>query len=91
MPTIQQSTKAYEDWLRGQLGDEVVEADLERKHEKMRESPFAFLRATYWRWADTVLENCPDLAGAPPSSPLATFIWKTLALGVTWMGVLCGA
>ena len=31
----------------------------------MRDSAFAFLRATYWRWAETILEVCPDLANAP--------------------------
>ena len=64
MANIQQSTNAYENWLRAELGGEIVDKDLERKHEKMRDNPFAFLRATYWRWAETVLEICPDLAGA---------------------------
>jgi hypothetical protein len=64
MTNIKQSTKAYEDWLRAELGGEIVGNDLERKHEKMRNSPFAFLRATYWRWAETVLEVCPDLSDA---------------------------
>jgi hypothetical protein len=49
-----------------QLGREVVRKDIELKHEKMRESPFVFLRATYWRWAETILEVCPDLATAAP-------------------------
>jgi hypothetical protein len=65
MTDIGQSTAQYEDWLRTQLAGDAVKTDLERKHEKMRESPFAFLRATYWRWAETVLEICPDLADAP--------------------------
>jgi hypothetical protein len=39
--------------------------DLARKHDKMKESAFVFLRATYWRWAETILEICPELAGAP--------------------------
>jgi hypothetical protein len=65
MPNIQQSTKAYEDWLRAELRGEVIEKDLERKHEKMRDSPFAYLRATYWRWAETVLDICPETADAP--------------------------
>ena len=65
MADIHQSTKGYEDWLRRQLGRDVVEKDLAQKHEKMRESPFAFLRATYWRWAETVFEICPDTASAP--------------------------
>jgi hypothetical protein len=32
----------------------------------MAKGPFQFLRATYWRWAETILEVCPDLANAPP-------------------------
>ena len=67
MKNIEQSTKAYEEWVRAELGGEIVEKDLERKHEKMRKSPFGFLRATYWRWAETVLETCPELAGAVPA------------------------
>ena len=66
MTDIRQSTALYEDWLRAQLGRDVVETDLVQKHGKMRESPFAFLRATYWRWAETALEICPDAADAPP-------------------------
>ena len=31
----------------------------------MRESAFAFLRGNYWRWAETILDVCPDLADAP--------------------------
>jgi uncharacterized protein (DUF2252 family) len=31
----------------------------------MRESAFVFLRATYWRWAETILTIRPELAGAP--------------------------
>lgn len=65
MLDIRQSTNGYDDWLRRQLGRDVVEKDLAHKHEKMRESPFAFLRATYWRRAETILEICPDTASAP--------------------------
>jgi len=65
MLDIRRSTKQYEDWLRKQLKGDVVRGDLARKHAKMREGPFAFLRATYWRWAETVLATCPDLAKAP--------------------------
>ncbi len=61
---IRQSTRLYEDWLQHQLEGDVVKPDLVRKHDKMRESPFVFLRATYWRWAETILDVCPDLAGA---------------------------
>ncbi|ARQ08395.1 hypothetical protein NXC12_CH00299 [Rhizobium etli] len=31
----------------------------------MRSSAFVFLRATYWRWCETILDICQDLAGAP--------------------------
>jgi hypothetical protein len=65
MADIHQSAKGYDDWLRRQLGRDVVEKDLAHKHDKMRESPFAFLRATYWRWAETIFEICPDTASAP--------------------------
>jgi hypothetical protein len=62
---IIQSTAAYEAWLRSQLGRETVEKDIRTKHDKMADAPFPFLRATYWRWAETILEVCPELADAP--------------------------
>ena len=66
MTNIRKSVQAYEDWLAKQLGREIVAKDIAAKREKMRESPFVFLRATYWRWAETILEACPDLADATP-------------------------
>jgi Ser/Thr protein kinase RdoA (MazF antagonist) len=65
MADIHQSTAAYERWLRLQLAEELAEADLAVKHGKMREGAFAFLRATYWRWAETVLILCPEAADCP--------------------------
>jgi uncharacterized protein (DUF2252 family) len=65
MADIIQSARDYEAWLRGQLGADLVEEDLTRKHVKMRASSFAFLRATYWRFAETILDICPDLAVTP--------------------------
>ena len=59
------ANRDYERWLKAQLAGAVVEADLKAKHKKMRESAFAFLRAGYWRWAETIFEVCPDLADAP--------------------------
>jgi hypothetical protein len=59
------STKQYEAWLRNQLYGDLVEKDLKRKHVKMKEDPFVFLRATYWRWAETILDVCPELSKAP--------------------------
>jgi hypothetical protein len=65
MVGIKASVDRYEGWLRAQLGREIVEADLARKREKMAQGAFAFLRATYWRYAETILEICPELASAP--------------------------
>jgi hypothetical protein len=64
---IRKANKAYEDWLRDQLHGDIVKDDLSEKHEKMSDGPFPFLRATYWRWAETILTVCPALAGAPPA------------------------
>ena len=63
MATIRESAHQYEDWLRKQLHGDVLEQDLAKKHDQMWESAFVFLRATYWRWAETIFDVCPDLAG----------------------------
>jgi hypothetical protein len=62
---IRESAGTYESWLRVQLMGEVVEDDLDQKHENMGEDAFRFLRATYWRWAETILNICPGLDDAP--------------------------
>jgi uncharacterized protein (DUF2252 family) len=67
MAKIKESVRAYESWMRKELGRELIENDLAHKHEKMAQSPFYFLRGTFWRWAETILEVCPDLAKAPPA------------------------
>jgi hypothetical protein len=59
------STEGYEAFLRAELGQEVVEEGLIEKRMEMRAGPFPFLRATYWRWAETVLDLVPELASAP--------------------------
>ena len=66
MATIFESARQYEAWLREQLHGEVLKQDLAKKHDKMRESAFVFLRATYWRWAEMIFDVCPDLAGGTP-------------------------
>ena len=63
MTAVARDSAAYERWLRKQC--EVVEPDLQTKHERMRQSPFDFLRATYFRWAKTIGATCPELADAP--------------------------
>lgn len=62
---IRRSALAYETWLRTQLQGEVVEDDLCEKHRLMGSDAFTSLRATYWRWAETVLKICPDLGRSP--------------------------
>ena len=62
---IRAANRDYERWLAAQLGGDVVADDLGKKQKKMCDSAFAFLRATYWRWAETILDVCPDLANAP--------------------------
>jgi uncharacterized protein (DUF2252 family) len=60
---IRDATPRYEAWLRTRV--HVVDDDLDYKHEAMRESCFAFLRATCCRWVDQFRLECSDLAGAP--------------------------
>src|SRR4051795_13736279 len=61
MKPIEASVRAYEDWLTDELGSDLVVADLDEKHDKMNESAFVFLRATYWRWAESAPEFCGAL------------------------------
>jgi uncharacterized protein (DUF2252 family) len=64
MATIRNSARQYENWLKKELDGDLIKGDLAKKHEKMRENPFVFLRATYWRWSEIILDVCPELAGA---------------------------
>lgn len=59
------ANRAYEAWLKDQLGGDIVVSDLKLKRRKMRESAFTFLRATYWLWAETILTVCPDVGNMP--------------------------
>ncbi|MGR9227765.1 DUF2252 family protein [Rhizobium leguminosarum] len=65
MTTISQSVRNFETWLAGELGDDLVKDDLREKHEKMRSDDFVFLRATYWRWCEIILDICPELGSVP--------------------------
>jgi hypothetical protein len=62
---IRKANNEYEDWLRNELDGDIVKDAIDKKHEKMSAGPFPFLRATYWRWAETILTVCPKLADAP--------------------------
>jgi hypothetical protein len=59
------SVERYDAWLSKQLKGNIIRDDLASKHEKMAADPFQFLRATYWRWAETILKVCPELKRAP--------------------------
>jgi len=60
---IRKATQQYEAWLGGQL--RLIEADLDFKHQQMRTGAFPFLRATYYRWAQTWREIVEDSGRAP--------------------------
>src|SRR5262245_20146622 len=60
---IRKATEAYESWLARYVS--LIPADLKLKHERMAESPFPFLRATFYRWRQLWPESCPDLDAAP--------------------------
>ena len=60
---ILQSTEKYEAWLGERLP--LIRADLDRKHALMAEAPFPFLRATFYRWAQTWPQVSPETAEAP--------------------------
>jgi hypothetical protein len=58
-----EDNEEYESWLAKQC--DVVKRDLKKKHKRMSESPFRFLRATYFRWARKIEELLPALADTP--------------------------
>ncbi|MDD1537198.1 MULTISPECIES: DUF2252 domain-containing protein [unclassified Bradyrhizobium] len=55
--------KEFERWLRSEC--KVVARDLEEKHKRMKDDPFVFLRATFFRWARRIEAICPELKDAP--------------------------
>src|SRR6202161_2793821 len=60
---IIKANQKYEAWLHERIP--LLQADLEHKHELMRLAPFPFLRATFFRWAQTWPEVSPKPAAAP--------------------------
>ena len=60
---IKVATREYEAWMHD-CGP-VVEQHLQLKHRKMRQDAFQFFRGTYYRWAQTWPEICPECATAP--------------------------
>jgi hypothetical protein len=60
---IRQATTQYEAWLAAQIP--LLKDDLRLKHQRMREDPFLFLRATFYRWAQVWPEACAKFAKGP--------------------------
>jgi hypothetical protein len=60
---VQGATASYEAWMRSCTT--VLQSDLRSKHEQMKETPFGFLRGTFYRWAQLWPSECADLCGAP--------------------------
>ncbi len=60
---IHQSTKEYEAWVEGLIP--IDQKDLLKKHQLLAHDPFAFLRGTFYRWAQLFPELCGDLMKAP--------------------------
>src|SRR5258708_31050193 len=57
------ATRSYERWLAARIT--VRPRDLRFKHDRMAESPFVFLRGTFYRWIQQWPDLCPALDGAP--------------------------
>jgi hypothetical protein len=60
---IREATRSYETWLAGQTT--LVRSDLRVKHARMAESPFMFLRATFYRWMQVWPTAGSSVADAP--------------------------
>ncbi len=60
---IRKATWGFEKWMAART--RLVKADLIFKHRRKAESPFLFLRATFYRWVQLWGEVCPGLAAAP--------------------------
>jgi len=62
MMKVSKATRKFENWLGKRVP--IVQHDLNLKHKLMSESPFTFLRATFYRWAQIWPDVCPELAKA---------------------------
>ncbi len=63
VPAFPAANTSYEHWLGRHV--RLIRQDLARKHARMAEDPFAFLRATFFRWAQRWPQVCPELTDAP--------------------------
>ena len=69
MRDIVESTKAYEAWMERRT--DVSGRLLQKKHVRMAEGAFPFLRATFYRWVEQWPGVCPHLAGRDEDTVLA--------------------
>src|SRR5262245_16990485 len=60
MRSMIDSTDAFEAWMRKRT--DVSRKLIKKKHRKMCEGPFPFLRATFYRWIEQWPRVCPRLA-----------------------------
>ena len=60
---IVKANQKYEAWLHERIP--LLQEDLDHKHALMRDAPFPFLRATFYRWSQTWPEVSPKSAAAP--------------------------
>jgi hypothetical protein len=60
---IAQVVRDYERWLGRRLS--LIPRDLVHRHERMRRDALAFLRGSFFRWADLWPVHCPELTAAP--------------------------
>ena len=60
MRDIVKSTDAFEAWMKRRA--DISAKLLKKKHGKMAEGAFPFLRATFYRWVEQWPEVCPRLA-----------------------------
>lgn len=89
-PDLTTSIADHEAGLKAHFGGALRQEDLDRKHEKMGESAFLFLRATCWRWAECAAVLCPDLMGAPASASVGDAhagnfgLWRDAQFRLVW-------
>ena len=63
LPDIVQATAEFEKWAARHVN--LIRSDVHLKHSLMAQAPFAFFRATFYRWAQWWPLLCPQLARAP--------------------------
>ena len=63
MMKIDKANESYEQWLAARIP--LIPEDVRHKHELMYDGPFAFMRATFYRWAQVWPVLCKDTQDAP--------------------------